>query len=177
MKPQQTEAVKRAVAAAYNIDVIALECRRGIEAITDARALGYLILRISSERAGWFGCGKAFDRKPSSACVGARCALDRIRLYPLHRAAYDQAAELFLNHLDHPQAIPMSTHKCEAEGCAAVTRPGELMCPSHWQMVPPALQRTIWKTWRAGRYDRHREAKAAAIEAVKQMGLPLESRP
>jgi hypothetical protein len=173
MKPQQTEAAKRAVAAVYNIWVTDLECRRGREPITDARQLGYLILRISSERAGWFGCGKAFDRERSTALLGARCALNRIRLYPRHRAAYDQAAELFLNHLDNPQAIPMSTHKCEAEGCAAVTRPGELMCRSHWEMVPPELQHRILKTWRAGHMDRHRAAKAAAIAAVKQAVLPL----
>jgi hypothetical protein len=38
----------------------------------------------------------------------------------------------------------MSDHHCHANDCPTPTSPALLMCPNHWRMVPPAMQRKVW---------------------------------
>lgn len=42
------------------------------------------------------------------------------------------------------------SHHCHAIRCATDCPPAMLMCGRHWRMVPPALQRAVWATYRDG---------------------------
>lgn len=44
----------------------------------------------------------------------------------------------------------MTAHTCHAVGCDKVIPPRLFMCLKHWRMVPPPLQREIWRTYRPG---------------------------
>lgn len=63
-------------------------------------------------------------------------------------------------------------HTCHAHGCTAEVPPKLLMCLKHWRMVPKALQRAVWATYRSGQeIDKqasreYLEAAKAAIDAV-----------
>src|SRR5215472_12049366 len=59
-------------------------------------------------------------------------------------------------------------HHCHARGCGVPVRPELLMCLRHWRMVPRAIQRAVWATYRSGQCDDknpseawHRAADAA----------------
>ncbi len=42
------------------------------------------------------------------------------------------------------------------------------MCWRHWEMVPPPLQKTIWRLWANGHpKDGHAEACTSAIDQVQ----------
>lgn len=41
-------------------------------------------------------------------------------------------------------------HYCHAIGCPVPVPPRLLMCRRHWRMVPPNLQRDVWRTYRVG---------------------------
>lgn len=64
------------------------------------------------------------------------------------------------------------SHTCHAKLCAAPCRPELLMCLRHWRMVPKALQRRVYETYRPGQCDdklpsrEWREAADAAIASV-----------
>lgn len=69
-----------------------------------------------------------------------------------------------------PQPLP--AHHCHAEGCAVATRPELLMCGRHWRMVPRALQRAVWASYRAGQCDDKRPSREwlrAADAAIKHV--------
>lgn len=72
-------------------------------------------------------------------------------------------------------------HSCAAIGCDARVPRGMLMCLAHWHMVPKALQRAVWRTWRALLQRKGAESRQAYEVAVKaavdavyahQMGAP-----
>lgn len=42
------------------------------------------------------------------------------------------------------------SHHCHAVGCSAEVPPKLHMCPAHWRMVPKAVQKLVWKHYRAG---------------------------
>lgn len=44
----------------------------------------------------------------------------------------------------------MIVHLCHAHGCREAINPRLLMCLRHWKMVPPELQKAVWKHYRAG---------------------------
>lgn len=64
------------------------------------------------------------------------------------------------------------THLCHALGCERPVAPAHLMCAPHWRLVPAALQREIWHTYRPGQErDKHPsreyvQAQKRAIDAV-----------
>lgn len=59
------------------------------------------------------------------------------------------------------------THECPASGCARSVDWDKLMCPFHWQMVPPELRTDVLETWRYGAGDAaYLTAREAAITAV-----------
>lgn len=58
-------------------------------------------------------------------------------------------------------------HGCAAIGCGARVPRGMLMCRKHWHMVPKAIQRAVWRTWRALRNDNGAESRQAYEVAVK----------
>lgn len=72
-------------------------------------------------------------------------------------------------------------HHCHARRCPTPCKPEYLMCPKHWRMVPAALQREVWRTYRPGQCDDkspseawHRAADAAinaVFELEKSRGL------
>ena len=43
-----------------------------------------------------------------------------------------------------------SGHLCHARGCARPVPPRLLMCLRHWRMVPPEIQKLVWKHYRPG---------------------------
>lgn len=61
--------------------------------------------------------------------------------------------------------------------CGANTKVGNLMCPTHWVLVPAAQRDAVYEALRAwdrseGTLARVRQAQAAAIESVT--GVPQE---
>ena len=67
------------------------------------------------------------------------------------------------------------SHPCHARGCSTPVRPELLMCLRHWRMVPAAIQRAVWATYRPGQCDDKlpskawHEAASAAIGYVAVM--------
>ena len=57
------------------------------------------------------------------------------------------------------------THKCFADGCQAQVRADRMMCFKHWRMVPPDIQRQIWRHWQKDRRE-HLKWAARAFYAV-----------
>lgn len=51
------------------------------------------------------------------------------------------------------------THTCHAFACITKCRPEHLMCAYHWRMVPPELQREVWRHYRPGQCDDMRPSK------------------
>ena len=66
------------------------------------------------------------------------------------------------------------SHECHAKGCRIEVPPKLLMCPRHWWMVPLALRRRVWQTYRLGQdidkdpTDEYLEAAQDAINAVEK---------
>lgn len=64
------------------------------------------------------------------------------------------------------------SHHCHAKSCTVTVRPEMLMCRRHWAMVPPLLQRAVWRSYRPGQCNDKSPSKAwhtaadAAIERV-----------
>ena len=42
----------------------------------------------------------------------------------------------------------MPDHHCHANDCPTITSPALLMCPKHWRMVPAAMQRKVYSTFK-----------------------------
>jgi hypothetical protein len=66
-----------------------------------------------------------------------------------------------------PEFVPPD-HTCHARDCGTPVKPELLMCLRHWRMVPRAIQRAVWSTYRPGQCDDkqpslewHRAADAA----------------
>lgn len=66
----------------------------------------------------------------------------------------------------------MAAHLCHAKACQIEVAPRLLMCGRHWRMVPRALQRAVWATYRPGQENtkdptpEYLDAAQAAIDAV-----------
>ncbi|HEX4135885.1 MAG TPA: hypothetical protein VHY84_14820 [Bryobacteraceae bacterium] len=72
-------------------------------------------------------------------------------------------------------APPLLKHTCNAESCRRLILVKFLMCYEHWAMVPPSLQKDVWRTWHEGlrRNQIHPTleyaiAVAAAVRAVTE---------
>jgi hypothetical protein len=79
-----------------------------------------------------------------------------------------------------PQTKTEPAHHCHARGCTVAVRPEFLMCGRHWRSVPKAIQRAVWRHYRAGQCDDNDVSKAwlqaadAAIGFVARAeGLPI----
>ena len=63
-------------------------------------------------------------------------------------------------------------HTCHARDCNVHVSPAVLMCRAHWHMVPRALQRAVYATYRPGQErtkapsEEYVAAAKAAIAAV-----------
>ncbi|MGQ9370559.1 hypothetical protein [Azospirillum sp. A39] len=70
-------------------------------------------------------------------------------------------------------------HRCAVPGCPRTIKPGLLMCPDHWRLVPRGHQMAVNRTWRnfcsarglghelrGKAADEYRAARALAIAAV-----------
>lgn len=74
-------------------------------------------------------------------------------------------------------------HHCHATGCRVAVRPQLLMCIRHWRLVPPDLQRAVWRHYRPGQCDDKRpspdwlSAARAAIDAVAALESPKPKAP
>ena len=61
------------------------------------------------------------------------------------------------------------THRCPAHGCVQLVPSHQLMCPGHWRMVSPNLQRRLYAAYDHGRgtlSDAHLEAIRLCEEDV-----------
>lgn len=64
---------------------------------------------------------------------------------------------------------------CQAIGCAIrLHKPGQVMCPCHWSMLPPNVQAALADSysrdqWRTKRYSPH--WRVALVIAVNHVGL------
>jgi hypothetical protein len=64
--------------------------------------------------------------------------------------------------------------RCPVAGCTRHRRGvDELMCPTHWYMVPRPLRSRVWLAWRRyqhgpGTIEQLRAAQGAAVEAVER---------
>lgn len=69
------------------------------------------------------------------------------------------------------------SHACHYPHCDTPTPPRLLFCPSHWAMVPPAVQAKVYSTFRAApsRDKRMRDVSylTACAEAVEAVGTKL----
>src|SRR3989442_10630404 len=78
---------------------------------------------------------------------------------------------------------PRNEHHCHARGCLVPTKPEMLMCGRHWFMVPAALRRAVWMTYREGQCDdmqpsaEWHAAADAAIAAVAAKEASKASAP
>ena len=61
-------------------------------------------------------------------------------------------------------------HRCPIGDCTAQVPRQQLMCPRHWQLVPPKLRRAVRRAWRNGQgagTRAHRAAVRACIHAAR----------
>ena len=58
----------------------------------------------------------------------------------------------------------MSTHKCQAKGCSIQVPNEELACTTHWRKLPWRMRTDLTHAYRAGDYQAHGEALAAAVQ-------------
>lgn len=73
-----------------------------------------------------------------------------------------------------PTRLHSNPRPCPVGDCDRTVRPGKLMCPLHWQLVPNVIQSAVYRTWRAwtrthddddwAAYADAREAALASIE-------------
>jgi UDP-N-acetylmuramoylalanine-D-glutamate ligase len=67
------------------------------------------------------------------------------------------------------------SHHCHAAACHQGVPPEMLMCARHWRMVPQALKREVWRTYRQGQCDdmqishEYAVAARAAVTAVAKL--------
>ena len=62
---------------------------------------------------------------------------------------------------------PGETHTCHAQGCNRAVKPAMFMCFKHWQMVPPAMQAAIWRTFRPGQ-EKDKQPSEAYVRAAER---------
>lgn len=65
----------------------------------------------------------------------------------------------------------LSRHRCPVEGCKELLPHTKLMCPEHWQMVPPSTQKAVYHAYDYGAglgTDELHHAQDAAIQAVER---------
>ena len=68
----------------------------------------------------------------------------------------------------------MTAH-CPIPGCDWVKAPDELLCRTHWRMVPRELRDRVWREFRRLRGSReHLAACRAAIESITRRGPQTE---
>lgn len=70
-------------------------------------------------------------------------------------------------------------HFCHADGCTVLVAPRFLMCPRHWRMVPPDIQRAIWSAYVPGQEIRKNPTAEymAAFEMAVNAVATAENRP
>jgi hypothetical protein len=78
----------------------------------------------------------------------------------------------------------MPDHHCHANDCPTRTSPAVLMCAKHWRMVPVAMQRKVWSTYKKRgspggeplSWAEYYEASADAVEHVAAIeNKPIEN--
>ena len=57
-------------------------------------------------------------------------------------------------------------HRCPVGDCTARVPREQLMCPPHWQLVPPKLKRALRQAWRGGQGAGTRAHRAAAHACI-----------
>lgn len=63
----------------------------------------------------------------------------------------------------------MTTHRCPAGNCKVECPWGQLMCKTHWYMLPEDMRVRVWRHWRNGsptlNYWSLRESAIAFVNA------------
>lgn len=70
-----------------------------------------------------------------------------------------------------PAAERREAHTCHARECPRHVKPELLMCPFHWKMVAPKIQKAVWANYRAGQCQDMRPSKAWHIAASAAIGF------
>lgn len=72
----------------------------------------------------------------------------------------------------------MRKHTCPASKCETKVEFRKLMCPTHWGMVPLALQNKVYQTYRLrGRGGRYiAEHRNAILDATRHVNALLAQR-
>lgn len=68
-------------------------------------------------------------------------------------------------------------HKCIADGCSRMVPHGMAMCGRHWRLVPPDIQRTVYREFAAAKgqvTQGHMDALVAARDSLQPK--PPESK-
>jgi hypothetical protein len=78
-----------------------------------------------------------------------------------------------------PAAERREAHTCHARGCDRHIKPELLMCPHHWRLVHPTIQRAVWSNYRAGQCDDMAPSKfwIRAADAAIGYVARLEGKP
>ncbi len=73
----------------------------------------------------------------------------------------------------------MSAHrKCPVLGCQMAVAGNKFMCPTHWQMVPGAIQKRVYQTFRvAPQSEAHFRAMGQAVDFVNKYSAPHAALP
>ena len=89
-------------------------------------------------------------------------------------AVIERASDLGIIDSPRKRSVRMdkkvTRHECHAKGCSVPVRPALLMCPQHWCMVPPTLQRRVWAEYREGQEvskDPSKNYVGAAVAAIR----------
>lgn len=124
------------------------------------------------------GCAVTFTGVPGAADGLAHESICSLCLEPVQRVT--EVLTLKLGErpawaTDAPKAAP---HHCHARGCKVDVSPKLLMCPRHWRMVPPDMQRAVWRAYVHGQEERKDPSDAwmrAADRAIGHVAM-LEGR-
>lgn len=95
----------------------------------------------------------------SSPKLGALAADYRGELAaPRSKAAYVR------NEVAKGQSRP---HHCHANGCTRQVPPALFMCAKHWRLVPPELQRAIWRLYNPGQEKGSADVSREYVDVAK----------
>jgi hypothetical protein len=61
--------------------------------------------------------------------------------------------------------------QCRVNGCTNQHADDQLACRGHWFQLPKAVRDRIWRLFRNGPEDEHREACFAALQSLDAKGV------
>lgn len=68
----------------------------------------------------------------------------------------------------------MPDHLCPAVHCPVIVRANQLLCRTHWLMVPPAMRREVLDAWAGGHGAGTAAHLVACADAVDAVNIKIE---